>query len=168
MKCRSSVVLHAFLGGCELTGKEWRALEETEVSSSSKSLDGTELYYEAAFEWSIVAMAQVTRSVLSARHSHATLFIAQAEDELTSVFEPSGTSLGLDGDALRQQVAAAVLRHTNMNETGRMPSFCFFHIGMSMRLTQTTEAGLITVDSVGTVVGVDFHDDELVLRNVFV
>ena len=47
-----------------------------------------------------------------------------------------------------------------MNETGPMPSFCLFHIGMSMRLTQTTEAGIITVDSVGTVVGVDFHIDE--------
>ena len=59
------------------------------------------MYYEAAFEWSVVAMAQVTRSILSARHSQATLFIVQAEDELTSVFEPSGATLGLDGDNLR-------------------------------------------------------------------
>ena len=128
-----------------MTVPEWRALQETEISTASTSSQDSDLYYEAAFEWSIVAMAQVTRSILSARQSQAPLFIVQAEDELTSILEPSGGTLGLDGDSLRQQVVSAVLRHTNMNETGRMPSFCLFHVGMSMRLTQTIEAGLIPV-----------------------
>ena len=47
-----------------------------------------------------------------------------------------------------------------MNETGRMPGFCMVHIGMSMRLTQTTEGGVVVVDATGLVKGIEFHDDE--------
>ena len=37
-----------------------------------------------------------------------------------------------------------------------------FHIGQLMRFTQTVEVGLISVDQTRVVVGIDFHEHELV------
>ncbi len=47
-----------------------------------------------------------------------------------------------------------------MNETGRLPGFCMFHIGQLVRFTQTVEADFISVDQTGVVVGIDFHEHE--------
>ncbi len=47
-----------------------------------------------------------------------------------------------------------------MSETGFLPGFCMFHVGMRIRFTQTVEAGLVVVDQTGVVVGVDFHENE--------
>jgi hypothetical protein len=49
-----------------------------------------------------------------------------------------------------------------MNDTGRLPSFCMFHIGMIVRFTQTVEKGSITVDQIATVICFDFLANELV------
>lgn len=54
-------------GGCRLSTLEWKAIEKTNVTTS-EHLDGTDLWYESAYEWSIVSMAQVVRSELSAKH----------------------------------------------------------------------------------------------------
>ena len=47
-----------------------------------------------------------------------------------------------------------------MNGTGRLPSFCVFHVGMRVRFTQTVESGLVVVDQTGVVVGLDFRENE--------
>ena len=61
---------------------------------------------------------------------------------------------------LRKRVTEDVLRHPNMNETGRLPGFCMFHIGQFVRFTQTVEAGVVCVDQTGVVVGIDYHERE--------
>lgn len=47
-----------------------------------------------------------------------------------------------------------------MNERGRLPSFCLLHVGMKVRLTQTVKNGIAIVDATGTVIGIDFADEE--------
>ena len=37
------------------------------------------------------------------------------------------------------------------NETGRMPHFGLYHVGMQVRLTQTLEAPYVVVDTTGTI-----------------
>ena len=69
------------------------AFEDTEVSRATCRHDGTELYDEAAYAWSIAVRALVARSWLSSGTSQNKLFVSQAQDELTSVFEPSGALL---------------------------------------------------------------------------
>ena len=54
-----------------LTEEEWQALQSTDVSHGA-SLDGTELWYQSAFAWSYVCMAQWNRSVRSAACGCAT------------------------------------------------------------------------------------------------
>ena len=49
-----------------------------------------------------------------------------------------------------------------MNETGRLPTFAMLHIGMTVRFTQTVEDGVAVIDDTGTVIGIDFHEHELV------
>ena len=145
-------------GGCQLTTAEWGALKKTNVVEGN--LDGTELWFESAYEWSIVTMAIVLRCQLSAQ-SHATpLFIIQAEDQFVSAVDAGHTREPLRDAAVREQVTRSVLQHPNMNETGRLPGFCMFHVGMRIRFTQTVEAGLVVVDQTGVVVGVDFHENE--------
>ena len=46
----------------QLTAEEWQALQSTDISHGA-SLEGTELWYHAAFAWSQVCMAQWNRSV---------------------------------------------------------------------------------------------------------
>ena len=104
-------------------------------------------------------MTSVMRSNLSARKAKRTLFLAQAEDEVVSL------SLEVQGDApeaeqARKHVGEQLLRHPNMNDTGRLPSFAMFHIGMQVRLTQSVEPPEGVVDATGEIVGIDFHNLE--------
>ena len=134
---------------------------ETEISGPTcPKLAGTEMWYEAAYEWSIVAMAQVSRSQLSAEHHKCPLFVIQAEDQFLSAVDAKDARLRLDDNALRQKIGIAVLSHPNMNETGRLPGFALLHIGMKVRLTQTSESGIAVTDATGVVVGMDFDDRE--------
>ena len=72
-------------------------------------------------------MAQTLRASLSAQQAGAVLYLAQAEDALLNL--PAGVPL--------QTAAQAVLRHPNMNDTGRMPAIGLLHVGMEVRLTVT-------------------------------
>ena len=146
-------------GGQKLTSEEWKALRETEVVKED-DLAGTELWYESAYEWSIVAMSQVVRSQLSAKEHKTPLFVAQAQDEFVSVVETDQVANSSGTAALRHHISRQILQHANMNETGRLPSFCMFHIGMRVRFTQTVQAGLVSVDQTGVVQGIDFHENE--------
>ena len=70
-------------GGTRLTSAEWKSLQGTEVRDASE-LAGTESWYEACYVWSVVTMAMVTRSVLSARTCKAMLFVVQLEREIVN------------------------------------------------------------------------------------
>ena len=96
-------------------------------------------------------MASAIRSKLSARRAKAVLFIVQAEDEIVNPWSE------LRHEQVRKSVGELLLRHPNMNTTGRLPGFAMFHIGMQVRLTQSVEPPEGVVDVTGEVVGIDFH-----------
>ena len=137
-------------GGCKLTPQEWKSLADTEVTSDD-DLKGTELWYQASYSWSVVAMAQVIRSVYSARHAQAPLYIWQAEDYFTN--RPFDIELPV--------ASKHVLHHANMNDTGRLPAFGMIHVGMAVRITTTQEASIVPVDITGIVVDLTLHDEDL-------
>ena len=148
-------------GGSALTPSEWEALQATEISGPDCSrLTGTELWYESAYEWSVVTMAQVSRSQKSAQMHGSILFVIQAEDEYMSALDPRQHHVDFDDGRLRSEINEKVLRHANMNETGRMPGFAMLHVGMKIRLTQTPEPGFIVTDATGVVVGIEFDPRE--------
>ena len=60
----------------------------------------------------------------------------------------------------KRRVGVQALQRANMNETGRLPAFSMFHLGMHMRLTQTVEQPNAVVDTDGDVVGIDFDERE--------
>jgi hypothetical protein len=133
-------------GGVRLTEAEWRSLQATEASDASE-LAGTEDWYEACYTWNVVTMATAMRSTLSARAAKAVLFIVQAEDRVTNPWPALGK------DQVRESVGEQILRHPNMNNTGRLPGFAMFHVGMRARLTQSVEPPEAVVDAIGEVIG---------------
>ena len=102
----------------------------------------------------------MVRSQLSAKVHETPLFVVQAQDEFLSVVEADQVSPCATTEALRHRITRQLLQHPNMNNTGRLPAFCMFHVGMRVRFTQTVHAGLVTVDQTGVVQGIDFHDNE--------
>ena len=54
----------------------------------------------------------------------------QAEDEIVNPWSE------LRRDEVRKSVGEQLLRHPNMNATGRLPGFGVIHVGMRMRLIQ--------------------------------
>ena len=163
MKRFTGVTLIAVLGkmrkpgGCKLTSREWSALQATDISElpateQQRHLEGTELWYQSGFTWATVAMAQVIRSRLSAKHSRATLYFIPAHDYVLNW--PANSRL------TNAYVAEQLAGIPNMNNTGRLPSIAMIHIGMVVRLTNTVEAPEAVTDSTGTVVGIDVHWDD--------
>jgi len=139
------------VGGAVLSPEEWQKLLDTELVSMTKgggkaTLKGTELWYQAAYGWNVIAMAQVVRSRLSAKAAHATLYAVQAEDSIMNM---------PPGDMSIEDATQLILRHPNMNDTGRLAAVALLHIGMRVRLTVTIEGA--AVDSTGTIVGIDLH-----------
>ena len=96
-------------------------------------------------------MASAIRSKLSARTAKAALFIGQAEDEIINPWSD------LRHEQVRKSVGEQLLRHPNMNTTGRFPGFEMFHIGMQLRLTQSVEPPEGVVDATGKVIGIDLY-----------
>ena len=84
----------------------------------------------------------------------------QAEDEFVSAVDANHMRPQMQEGSLRERITSDVLRHPNINDTGRLPSFCLFHIGQTIRFTQTVEAGLVSVDQTGVIVGIDFDERE--------
>ena len=137
-------------GGAKLTHTEWASFEATEAKTAA-DLHGTEEWFEGCYTSSVVTMTSVIRSKLSARTTKAVLFIVQAEDEIVNPWSE------LHHERARKIVGEQLLRHPNMNTTGRIPGFAMFHVGMQVRLTQSVEPPEGVVDATGKVVGVDFH-----------
>ena len=62
-----------------LTADEWKVLQNTDIEHGA-SLEGTELWHQAGYPWTIVCMAQWVRSQLSAEYHKTTLFLCPAQD----------------------------------------------------------------------------------------
>ena len=129
----------------------------------ARDLEGTHGWFESAYEWSIVTMATVVRCQLSAQHHKTVLFVIHAEDELVNAIEASHSHPpSCKPGEFQERITLEVLQHPNMNDTGCLPGFGMFHIGQLIRFTHTVEVGLISVDQTGVVVGLDFHEHEVV------
>ena len=147
-------------GGCALSSQEWAALERTEIQDPTSDLAGTEDWYQASYLWSVVTMAIPIRSQLSANRHKRTLFVVQARDEYVSYLDTESATLDFSQQKLRREVARSVLAHPCMNETGRLPAFAMFHIGMSFRMTLTSEKQVAVTDATGVIKGIEFDDRE--------
>jgi len=93
-------------------------------------------------------MAYAIRSMESAKVRKAPLFVTVAEDVVLNVFAREAKTKG-------KQIGEAIFQHANMNQTGRMPHYGLYHIGMQVRVTQTLEQPDVPVDATGTIVGFD-------------
>ena len=120
-------------------------------ASNASELAGTEDWYEACYTWNVATMATAMRSTLSARAAKAVVFIVQAEDRMANPWPALGA------EHVRESLGEQLLRHPNMNDTGRLPGFAMFHVGMRARLTQSVEPPAAVVDAMCEVRGLDFH-----------
>lgn len=128
-----------------LTEEEWRVLQSTDIAHGA-SLDGTEMWYQSAFAWAYVCMAQWTRSMHSAALSQETLFLFAARDYIMNVD-------ARDLEAVRD----SLLRRPNMNSTGRLPAVLLLHVKMQVRITVTVCPCQAPVDSTGVVRNIELH-----------
>eukprot|EP00438_Fugacium_kawagutii_P025227 Skav230240 [mRNA] locus=scaffold1818:78429:87690:+ [translate_table: standard] len=139
-------------GGTKLTEREWEALKATSVDGpgDQHKLEGTEHFFQSCYTWSVVSLAYAVRSFESAKAAGATLYATKAIDVVQNV--PADKCAA---------VAEALLAYANMNETGRLPHFGLYHVGMEVRLTQTLAAPHVVVDCVGVIRGFQFAAEDL-------
>ena len=110
-----------------LTEDEWWVLQSTDIAHGA-SLDGTEMWYQSAFAWSYVCMAQWGRSLRSAIFRQETLFMFAARDYIMNVGAKEFTV-----------VRDKLLQIPNMNTTGRLPAVLLLHLKMQVRITVSDE-----------------------------
>ena len=130
-----------------LTEEEWRVLQSTDIDHGA-SLDQTDLWYQSAFAWSYVCMAQWDRSLRSATFHQETLFMFAARDYIMNVD-------ARDLTAVRDKL----LQIPNMNTTGRLPAVMLLHLKMHVRITVSDErlAAHAPVDTTGIVRNIELH-----------
>ena len=112
-------------------------------------LANTEHFFQACYTWSVVSLAYAVRSFESAKASGRTLYATRAVDVVQNVSRGQAAA-----------VAEALLSHTNMNDTGRLPHFGLYHVGMEVRLTQTLAAPHVVVDCIGVIRGFKFAPED--------
>ena len=128
-----------------LTAHEWKVLQSTGIEHGA-SLEGTEMWHQAGYPWTIVCMAQWVRSQLSAAHHKATLFLCPAKDYIQNVEQR---------DLLH--VRNELIKFPNMNKTGRLPGIALLHLHMRVRITVTLCPRLAPVDTTGTIVNIELE-----------
>ena len=101
-----------------LTAQEWKVLQSTDIEHGA-TLEGTEMWHQAGYPWTIVCMAQWVRSQLSAAHHKATLFLCPAKDYIQNV--ESRNIL---------HVRDELIKFPNINKTGRLPDIALLHLQM--------------------------------------
>ena len=131
----------------KLTDEEWRVLQSTDIAHGA-SLEGTDLWYQSAFAWSYVCMAQWDRSVRSAKVHSETLFMFAARDYIMNVDSRDLTA-----------VRDKLLQTPNMNTTGRLPAVLLLHLKMQVRITVSDErlAAQAPVDTTAVVQNIELH-----------
>ena len=122
-------------------------LQSTDIAHGA-SLDGTEMWYQSAYAWAYVCMAQWDRSVRSASMHQEALFMFSARDHIMSV---DARDLVVVRDKL--------LQIPNMNTTGRLPAVLLLHIKMRIRITVSDErlAAHAPVDTTAVVRDIELH-----------
>ena len=138
-------------GGKKLTDPEWKALQATSVDGPQHAhkLNNTEHFFQACYTWSVVSLAYAVRSFESAKACGKTLYATRAIDVVHNVSRGQAAA-----------VTEAVLAHTNINDTGRLPHFGLYHVGMEVRLTQTLAAPYVVVDCIGVIRGFKFAAED--------
>ena len=138
-------------GGARLSAAEWKALLDTNVTGvrDAEQLQGTESYFQACYTWSVVSMAYTVRSFESAKAARQTLYAVRAVDVVQNVARERARA-----------IAEAIVGHPNMNETGRLPHYGLYHVGMEVRFTQTVAAPNVVVDTVGIIRGFAFAAED--------
>ena len=131
----------------KLTEEEWNTLQSTDLGHGA-TLEGTDSWYQSAFAWSYVCMAQYDRSVRSAKMQQETLFMYSARDHIMNVESR-------DIVAVRDKL----LQTPNMNRTGRLPAVLLVHLGMLVRITVSDErlAARAPVDTTATIINIELH-----------
>ena len=116
-------------------------LQSTDATHGA-SLDGTNLWYQFAFAWSYVCMAQWDRSLRSAKLHQETLLVFPARHHIMNVDRGDMT-------AVREKL----LEIPNMNTTGRLPTVLVVHLKMKVRISVSDErlAAHAPVDAIGVV-----------------
>ena len=94
----------------------------------------------SAFAWSYVCMAQVNRSMETAKAAKETLFLYAAQDYISNVDNRNVLA-----------VRDLLLRIPNMNTTGRLPAMLLVCKTMRVRCTVTVCRRQAPVDSTGVV-----------------
>ena len=138
----------ALLGGAKLTDGEWKALQATSVDGPQHAhkLSSTEHFFQACYTWSVVSLAYAVRSFEAAKACGRTLYATRAMDVVQNVSQGQAAA-----------AAEALLAHTNMNDTGRLPHFGLYHVAVEVRLTQTLAAPHVVVDCIGLFVALNLR-----------
>ena len=131
----------------------WKALKDCEVDMASSKRDPrlertrTRDGYEMAIAWEAVGRLMQYRVVRDARIANEMLYYIQAVDK------PSADLSDLEWTKL--------LSEMSLTRTANRMSFLGIFMGMRVRLmAKLSVKHLLMQDAVGTVVGIDFHDDE--------
>ena len=91
-----------------------------------------------------------------ARKAEKSLFYIQAVDLAMNCVAPK------DGDALK--LYHAFLQVSSLTKTKRLPAFCLLHVGMKIRLTTTLEMPYAVQDATGTVLEINFAENDAQAR----
>jgi hypothetical protein len=142
-------------GGKKMTAAQWAALRATEVGATQHdrtvtSLDGTSGWYQVSYLWAEVSMAAYIHAKDSAVKAQQKLYTVQACDRICGSL-PQGHS---SADLYRE-----FLEEPNVNTTMRLPSFCYLHLGLRVRILLNLLPPFVTTDSTGTVVGLEGLED---------
>ena len=125
-----------------LTTEEWKVLQSTDIENGAE-LEGTELWHQAGYPWTIVFMAQFARSQLSAGHHKAILFLCPAKDYIQNV-----------DTRYLHHIRDELIKLPNMNKTGRLPGIALLHVHMPVRITVTICPRLAPVNT-GTIEAIE-------------
>ena len=98
-------------------------------------------------------MAADAKAKQSAIKTGQTLFYFQAVDH-------TATELRSISDEQQKTLFRAFLAHPNLSDTKRLPGYCMLHLTQRVRLTTTLAAPWATQDTTGTVVGIEFDDQD--------
>ena len=77
-----------------------------------------------------------------------------------SALDDKYASFDLNSADLRRELFRKVLEHPCMSATGRLPGFCLLHVGLRVRLMQTTESSIAVTDASGVVLGIEPDERE--------
>eukprot|EP00438_Fugacium_kawagutii_P008273 Skav206546 [mRNA] locus=scaffold504:308454:314438:- [translate_table: standard] len=134
-------------GGAKLSPSSWAALEQREVHDPKKLLE-TGAWFETAYDWATVQIAQQLRTKLAAASSKKILFLIVAAD--------------LPNQEVPKQIYRKIQAVSSMTQTKKLMTILPLFKGARVRLTRTILPPELVPEREGTVVGVELHDADRV------